>query len=315
VDDEGGGKSAPVAANGSNGRPPKHQTRPKIINPRAIAKAVESDRVTLPVLPTDEEMDRPKTRRDCEGGARPCPFVGCEHNLYLHVNERTGAIRLSFPDREPEDMPWATSCSLDVADLGDNTLEYVGGILNLTRERVRQDEVNILRKLRDADEANHNGILRELLGSASCRGVEEAEEVVEQEEADEEPEPEPVMTEQKMSNAVYEALCGAAEGMSANTMAEKLAISPESARQALIRLEKSGKATKIKRGLWTKNDGSAPQKRKRGKKSPARGDKLASHVASLQSDREVLIARAVQKAGMTGELKKIDNAIRALSSG
>ena len=40
------------------------------------------------------------------------------------------------------------TCSLDVADKGGITLEEVGEILNLTRERIRQVEVRGLLKLK-----------------------------------------------------------------------------------------------------------------------------------------------------------------------
>ena len=40
------------------------------------------------------------------------------------------------------------TCSLDVADRGGITLEEVGEILNLTRERIRQVEVRGLSKLK-----------------------------------------------------------------------------------------------------------------------------------------------------------------------
>jgi hypothetical protein len=46
------------------------------------------------------------------------------------------------------------SCALDVADRGGTTLEDVGAIMNLTRERIRQVEVKALAKLeamRDMD--------------------------------------------------------------------------------------------------------------------------------------------------------------------
>jgi hypothetical protein len=39
------------------------------------------------------------------------------------------------------------SCALDVADRGGTTLEDVGAIMNLTRERIRQVEVKALAKL------------------------------------------------------------------------------------------------------------------------------------------------------------------------
>ena len=78
---------------------------------------------------------------------RPCPFVSCSHHLYLDVNPETGAIKLNFPHLEVWEM--AETCSLDVADRGGITLEEVGAILNLTRERIRQVEVRGLYKIKD----------------------------------------------------------------------------------------------------------------------------------------------------------------------
>ena len=40
------------------------------------------------------------------------------------------------------------TCALDVADKGGVTLEEVGTIMNLTRERIRQVEMRALQKLR-----------------------------------------------------------------------------------------------------------------------------------------------------------------------
>lgn len=92
--------------------------------------------------PEDPSVGRPKTRANCAEVARPCPYVGCRHNLYLDVNGRTGAIKYNFPDREPSDMPEDGSCSLDVVEDHPEgvALEVVGEHLNLTRERVRQIE-------------------------------------------------------------------------------------------------------------------------------------------------------------------------------
>jgi len=93
-----------------------------------------------------EDVERPRTRAECLQMPRPCPFVSCEHHLYLDVNPDSGAIKLNFPHLEVWEMP--ETCSLDVADRGGITLEDVGAILNLTRERIRQVEVRGLVKIR-----------------------------------------------------------------------------------------------------------------------------------------------------------------------
>lgn len=106
--------------------------------------------------PTDDlpantvaEKTRGFSRSDCVGGPRPCPLVGCPHNNYLDVNPRTGHIHFNYPENvNPEDVPPHESCSLDVADTGGKTLEEVGQILHLTRERIRQIEIQAILKLR-----------------------------------------------------------------------------------------------------------------------------------------------------------------------
>ena len=94
------------------------------------------------------EMQRPKVRADCVNGPRPCLFVSCKHNLYLDVNPETGSIKMNFPDKEISELPY--TCALDVAEKGGITLEEVGEIMNLTRERIRQVETRGLMKLRVA---------------------------------------------------------------------------------------------------------------------------------------------------------------------
>ena len=94
------------------------------------------------------DYDRPKHRSECVNGIRPCPFVTCKHHLYLDVNPDTGSIKLNFPELEVWEMD--ETCALDVADRGGITLEEVGDILNLTRERIRQVEVKGLEHLREA---------------------------------------------------------------------------------------------------------------------------------------------------------------------
>jgi len=90
------------------------------------------------------------SRAECAGGPRPCPLVGCPHNNYLNVDRETGKIRLTWPGVEPEDVAPDKSCCLDSADTGGKTLEEVGEILNLTRERIRQIEIVALEKIRSA---------------------------------------------------------------------------------------------------------------------------------------------------------------------
>lgn len=92
------------------------------------------------------EYDRPMTRADCVNAGRPCLFVSCKHHLYLDVNPETGSIKLNFPGKEVWELE--ETCALDVAERGGVTLEEVGDILNLTRERIRQLEATALEKMK-----------------------------------------------------------------------------------------------------------------------------------------------------------------------
>jgi len=90
--------------------------------------------------------ERPVLRAECRCAVRPCPYVSCKHHLFLDVNPETGSIKLNFPHLEVWEM--GESCALDVAERGGITLEEVGEIMNLTRERIRQVEVRGLLKLK-----------------------------------------------------------------------------------------------------------------------------------------------------------------------
>jgi hypothetical protein len=128
-----------VRSAGRDGR-----VRSKTIAPKRLTR--EERRVSeLLVYPDD--VERPGSRHECSQMQRPCPFVSCSHHLYLDVNPETGAIKLNFPHLEVWEM--AETCSLDVADRGGITLEEVGAILNLTRERIRQVEVRGLSKIKE----------------------------------------------------------------------------------------------------------------------------------------------------------------------
>lgn len=100
-------------------------------------------------------MDRPRTRGECPE-ERPCPFVGCRYHLAIgdirkpsrHTRKHASpdGVCLAYPELELEELP--ETCALDVADRGGATLEHVGAILYVTRERVRQLEAKALRRLR-----------------------------------------------------------------------------------------------------------------------------------------------------------------------
>jgi hypothetical protein len=120
----------------------KREVRARTISVKRMTKReLEIGRLLYP----EDDYDRPRTRQECLEGPRPCPFVSCKHHLYIDVSARTGAIKLNFPDLEVWDL--GESCALDVADRGGTTLEDVGAIMNLTRERIRQVEVKALAKL------------------------------------------------------------------------------------------------------------------------------------------------------------------------
>jgi hypothetical protein len=123
--------------------------RSKTIAPKRLTR--DEKRLALSLVYPDD-VERPRVRADCQQIARPCPFVSCEHHLYLDVNRESGAIKLTFPHLEVWEM--AETCSLDVADRGGITLEEVGAILNLTRERIRQVEVRGLAKIRSVSGEN-----------------------------------------------------------------------------------------------------------------------------------------------------------------
>jgi hypothetical protein len=120
----------------------KRDVRARTISVKRMTKReLELGRMLYPEV----DVEKPRVRAECATGERPCPFVSCKHHLYLDVSAKTGAIKLNFPDLEVWEM--TETCALDVADRGGTTLEEVGAIMNLTRERIRQVEVKGLAKL------------------------------------------------------------------------------------------------------------------------------------------------------------------------
>jgi hypothetical protein len=134
----------------------EERTRSKTMSRKEMARDLRRRRLAGQMDPEETELlqqiesNRPKTRADCVNGPRPCMFVSCKHNLYLDVNPETGSIKLNIPDKEISELEH--TCALDVAEKGGITLEEVGEIMNLTRERIRQVETRGLIKLREATE-------------------------------------------------------------------------------------------------------------------------------------------------------------------
>ncbi|MFA6033380.1 MAG: sigma factor-like helix-turn-helix DNA-binding protein [Myxococcota bacterium] len=95
------------------------------------------------------EAERPHSRHECVNAKRPCIFISCKYNLYIDVNPVTGSIKFNFPSVEIWDLK--ETCALDVAERGGVTLEEIGDLMNLTRERVRQLESDALKKVRGTD--------------------------------------------------------------------------------------------------------------------------------------------------------------------
>ena len=138
------------------------QRRPRTIGLRDLTRQTHSRRRTRASTTDDvddESSDaevstagvahaaRPSCRAECRTLPRPCPFVSCRYHLSVDVTD-SGSLKINFPDQSTADLP--STCALDVAERGGQSLEEVGSLLNITRERARQIEVTALRKIWDA---------------------------------------------------------------------------------------------------------------------------------------------------------------------
>jgi hypothetical protein len=151
---DGDGDGGDLAIAGGGDLPPEisRKVRRRRRRTRPRSKTIAMKRLTREELrqgalmypPVD--IPRPTSRGECREELRPCPWVACKHHLYLDINPETGSIKINFPDLEPWELKH--TCALDVAERGGITLEEVGEIMNLTRERIRQVEVRGLLKLK-----------------------------------------------------------------------------------------------------------------------------------------------------------------------
>jgi sigma-70-like protein len=153
ADDTGDADGDGDRASGAAGMPEvSRKVRRRRRRTRPRSKTIAMKRLTREELrqgalmypPVD--IPRPMSRAECREEMRPCPWVACKHHLYLDINPETGSIKINFPDLEPWELKH--TCALDVAERGGITLEEVGEIMNLTRERIRQVEVRGLLKLK-----------------------------------------------------------------------------------------------------------------------------------------------------------------------
>ena len=132
-----------------NGQKKSSRRRHRKVKARTIAvKRITKEQLRIGrLLYPETDYWKPTKREHCSNFERPCPFVSCKYHLYLDVNPATGSIKLNFPDLEVWEMD--ETCVLDVADRGEITLEEVGEIMNLTRERIRMVQLGGLSKLSD----------------------------------------------------------------------------------------------------------------------------------------------------------------------
>jgi len=129
------------------GRRRRSRSRARTISIRRLSKAeLRKGKELYP----ENDYWRPTMRSECADMERPCPFVSCKYHLYIDVHPVRGSIKINFPDVEVWEM--TDTCALDIADRGGITLEDVGQIMNLTRERVRQLETQGLSRLQGQEE-------------------------------------------------------------------------------------------------------------------------------------------------------------------
>lgn len=87
---------------------------------------------------------RPVQGLACNCRLRPCPWVLCRYHLATDPRP-SGWVRVNHDPRRLAEMP--ETCALDVAARGEHTLEAIGDLLGLTRERVRQVEAEALEQI------------------------------------------------------------------------------------------------------------------------------------------------------------------------
>lgn len=123
-----------------------------IVSPRTTMEDIAETGRDL--QPDPEDPPRPKTWGEClevKRGTKenPCPYAGCKYHLALDVTE-AGSLIAAFPDLDADEIPWTCSLAFVKENPDGATLEQIGAILSVTRERVRQIESRALIRLRES---------------------------------------------------------------------------------------------------------------------------------------------------------------------
>lgn len=108
------------------------------------------------------QAERPRTFGECQArglgtATQPCPYLSCAYHTACDVDERVGSIHFNAPwqadpaDGVPDLAPalerMAATCTLRVAEEGEQTLDEIAQTLGVTLERIRQIEVRALAAL------------------------------------------------------------------------------------------------------------------------------------------------------------------------
>jgi hypothetical protein len=110
------------------------------VKPRSVGPLPLTDKERM-WLQTDEAelraaglLRRPRTVAECPPDPDPCPWFGCRHHLGLTVDGRTGAIKLTWPDKEIDEIEGET-CSLRYAAKAAIEIEAsaTAGVMNPVR--------------------------------------------------------------------------------------------------------------------------------------------------------------------------------------
>lgn len=108
----------------------------------------------------EKRIPKGMTRADCldkhgKPKERPCPYIHCKHHLLyvvvgsnnrrilnrnFIVSDSEGKCRVELSGEFP-------TCSLDVADDGDHSLDEVGAAMGVSRQRAAQLEASALQKI------------------------------------------------------------------------------------------------------------------------------------------------------------------------